>query len=378
MKLSTRDLILFALFVLGFFILGVDGAPNLGDFDDDEAVHFIWSTFDGDGASVTRATDGTVAVYKDNGTTQSIAGVTDTEDFDSVTGLHACTIDLSADAFYATGANYTVVLSAATIDGQIVNAVLAHFSVENRYERGTDSANTTTPLDAAGVRGAVGMANADLDTQLGTLSTHTAANVATLILATPAQKLVTDANGYVTYSNTAPLDAAGVRGAVGMANADLDTQLGTLSTHTAANVWAVATRSLTILDEDSTTLDLDGTTVGTVTTLSNWHASVTDWTDGGRLDLILDAILGDTGELQTNQGNWLTATGFATAVNLATLDTVADAMKLVTDKLDTAMELDGAEYRFTENALEQAPSGTGGDASAANQATIIELIQAGR
>jgi hypothetical protein len=31
------------------------------------------------------------------------------------------------------------------------------------------------------------------------------------------------------------------------------------------------------------------TSIGTVGTLTNWHASVTDWTDGGRLDLILDA-----------------------------------------------------------------------------------------
>lgn len=37
----------------------------------------------------------------------------------------------------------------------------------------------------------------------------------------------------------------------------------------------------------------------------------TDWTNGGRLDLIIDLILADTGELQTNQGNWLTATGFS-------------------------------------------------------------------
>lgn len=55
-----------------------------------------------------------------------------------------------------------------------------------------------------------------------------------------------------------------------------------------------------------------------------------DWVDGGRLDLILDAkasqssvdtidgivdnILLDTDDLQTNQGNWLTATGFNTVV----------------------------------------------------------------
>jgi hypothetical protein len=38
------------------------------------------------------------------------------------------------------------------------------------------------------------------------------------------------------------------------------------------------------------------------------------------------------------------------------------AIKVVTDKLDTALELDGAVYRYTVNALELAPSG-GGDGS---------------
>jgi len=48
-----------------------------------------------------------------------------------------------------------VVLSAATIDGATVNAVLAHFSIQNRYMRGTDSANTTTPPTAAAIADAV-------------------------------------------------------------------------------------------------------------------------------------------------------------------------------------------------------------------------------
>lgn len=104
----------------------------LGDYAKDETISFLWSTNDAAGASVTRATDGTVSVYRNNDATQSTAGVTDTEDFDSLTGIHACTIDTSADAFYATEADYAVVLSAATIDGETVNAVLAHFSIQNR------------------------------------------------------------------------------------------------------------------------------------------------------------------------------------------------------------------------------------------------------
>jgi hypothetical protein len=55
----------------------------------------------------------------------------------------------------------------------------------------------------------------------------------------------------------------------------------------------------------------------------------------------------------------------------AEVDTAVAAIKTVTDKLGTAVELDVDVYRFTENALEQAPSGTGGDATAANQTTII-------
>ena len=105
----------------------------LGDFKEDATLYFCWGTNDKNGASITRATNGTVKIYKDDGTTESAAGVTDTEDFDSTTGIHNCKIDLSADAFYATGHDYSVVLAGATIDGETANAVLATFSIENRF-----------------------------------------------------------------------------------------------------------------------------------------------------------------------------------------------------------------------------------------------------
>lgn len=105
----------------------------LGDFKKDATLYFCWGTSDKSGASITRATNGTIRVYKDDGTTESTAGVTDTEDFDSAAGIHNCKIDLSADAFYATGHDYSVVLAGATIDGEAVNAVLATFSIENRF-----------------------------------------------------------------------------------------------------------------------------------------------------------------------------------------------------------------------------------------------------
>lgn len=107
--------------------------PYLGDFAAGATVHHIWSTQGADGASITRAVNGTISVYKNNGVTQSVSGITDTEDFDALTGIHALNVDLSSDGtFYSAGANFSIVLSGATIDGKSVNAVLGHFSISNR------------------------------------------------------------------------------------------------------------------------------------------------------------------------------------------------------------------------------------------------------
>jgi len=107
--------------------------PYLGDFKEDSIVYFCWDTNDKDGASITRATDGTIKVYKDDSTAESTVGIADNEDFDGLTGVHNCKIDLSSDAFYVAGHDYSVVLAGAVIDGQTVNAVLATFSIENRF-----------------------------------------------------------------------------------------------------------------------------------------------------------------------------------------------------------------------------------------------------
>jgi len=105
----------------------------LGDFKEDSVLYFCWSTNDKNGASITRQTDGTIKVYKDDGTSESTSGITDTEDFDGLSGIHNCKIDLGVDAFYAKGHDYSVILSGAVIDGETVNAVLATFSIENRF-----------------------------------------------------------------------------------------------------------------------------------------------------------------------------------------------------------------------------------------------------
>lgn len=126
----------------------------LGDFPVGATVRHLWATAQGDGASVTRATNGTVSVYKDLGTTQSTTGVTDTEDFDALTGVHAVAVDMSSDGtFYSSGSDFTAVLSAATIDGKVVNTPICTWSVNNRAGLRPTTAGRTLDVSAGGEAG---------------------------------------------------------------------------------------------------------------------------------------------------------------------------------------------------------------------------------
>lgn len=84
---------------------------------------------------------------------------------------------------------------------------------------------------------------------------------------------------------------------------------------------------------------------------------------GGRMDASVGAMAADTLTAAALAADAVTEiqSGLATAAALATVDDFVDtevaAIKAVTDKLDTALEVDGAVYRFTVNALELAPGG---------------------
>lgn len=108
----------------------------LGDYAEDYAtLNFKFSTHKADGTPIALAGTPAVSVYKANGTTQSTAGITLSVDFDSVTGLNNVLIDLSADAFYAVGNDYSVVITTGTVNSvSVVGTVLAHFSIENRFQ----------------------------------------------------------------------------------------------------------------------------------------------------------------------------------------------------------------------------------------------------
>lgn len=154
----------------------------LGDFRIGKTIRKMWNSNAIAGESITRATNGTISVYKDGGVTQSTTGVTDTEDFDGLTGVHLVAIDTSADGtFYSAGSEFEVVLSAATIDGKTINATLFSFSLENRSalmpttdgrkldvsaggEAGIDWANIGSPSTTQGLSGTTVKTATDVET----------------------------------------------------------------------------------------------------------------------------------------------------------------------------------------------------------------------
>lgn len=113
-----------------------------------------------------------IEIYKDGSVIQraSDAGYTllDTDgiDFDSITGIHGFSIDTgdNTDAgFYTVGAWFTVVVSAVTVDSQTVNFIACQFRL---MPAETSAGEPKVDANAAGVRSAVGLAAANLDTQL--------------------------------------------------------------------------------------------------------------------------------------------------------------------------------------------------------------------
>ena len=105
----------------------------LGDYQEDYTkVNFIFSTTV-DGTMTALAGTPAISVFKGNNITQTTAGITLTEGFDGATGSNQVLIDLSSNVFYAVGEDYTVYLSAGTLDGKsVVGRPVAYFSIENR------------------------------------------------------------------------------------------------------------------------------------------------------------------------------------------------------------------------------------------------------
>lgn len=150
------------------------------------------------------------------------------------------------------------------------------------------------------------------------------------------------------------------------------------STHSAADVWAVTTRTLSSFG----TLIADFWTNATrsLTDKAGFTISGTKTT----LDALNDLSSAQAQAAATASLNAydpptrteLTSDKAEIIVAVDANEAKIDLIKTTTDKLDDTLELDTTVYRFTENALEQAPSGGagGGDATEANQDIIIAAL----
>lgn len=210
------------------------------------------------------------------------------------------TAALTRSALGLATANLDTQLSAASIATAVWNAATASYGTAGTY-----GALMETNLDAAvSSRFATAGYTAPLDAAQTATAVWNAAIASYGTTGTYGELVETRLDAAVstrlaTAGYTAPLDAAGTRAAVGLASANLDTQLSTIA---------------------------------------------------GYIDTEVAAIV-------------------------AAVDTEVGAIKAVTDKLDTALELDGAVYRYTTNALEQAPSGGGGSSDwTPDERTVIRAV----
>jgi hypothetical protein len=385
----------------------------LGDYAEDYAtLNFKFSTHKANGTPATLSGTPAISVYKANGTTQSTAGITLTADFDSVTGLNNVLIDLSADAFYAVANDYQVVITTGTVDSvSVVGTVLAHFSIENRFNEvdvtkiGGVAQSATDLKDFADsgydpsthkVQGVVLTdtltTNSDKTGYSLSVTPPTAAAIADAVCdealsghQSPGTVgiTLTDTLGYASATRTALTDnrAAALDRVVGtIAAGTHNPQTG--DSYAIVNNGTYGNSAIETLVDDLETR-LTATRAGYLDNLMTAPPSASDiatavWAAGTRTlssfgSLVADVATAVWGAVsRTITGGTITTNSDKTGYALTGTD-IAD-IKSVTVKLDTAMELDGAVYRFTANALEEAPSSSGGDATAANQTIIINHL----
>ncbi len=311
-----------------------------GDYDTTETVVIPFNAFTSDDPSasvtVTNLASTDVYIYKDGSLTQrtSFSGIAVDIDVDAIVGNHWVTVDLSdnTDAgFYVAGSRYQVRMEGVTVDGATINAWIGAFSigctlrptvagrtldVAATGEAGVDLGNVTGTLGQANVGWVDANSRIDVGKWLGTA-------VTTSSTSTKPEVDVNSISDDATAANN--LELATENAAAGYLAADLTHIHGTALTETAGRL---AGRFVDFFDQASATFSV-------ATALASFKA-----------------------------------TGFSTH-DAAAVKTAIEAGGSKIDHVWEMTEDDGGTRRLTTNALEQAPSGSGGDATAANQATII-------
>ncbi|RWH86446.1 MAG: hypothetical protein EOR77_21600 [Mesorhizobium sp.] len=328
----------------------------IGDFPEDfTTVSILFTTHAASGAAVAPSSGfeaADVKIYKNGSAAEktSTNGLTMTSPFDGITGLHCLVIDTSVDTgdvgFWVAGAQYTVVLSPdETVDGLVVAKVIGTFGLAMApvFARVGAPAGASVSADVAAVKAVLpaALVSGRIDASVGAM----AANVMTAAAA--AADLATELqSGLATAASIAALNNL----SAAQVNAEVDTAIADAGLATAANLATVAG----YLDTEIAAI------------LADTNELQTDWANGGRLDLILDARAS-----QTSVDDLPTNAELATALAAAD-DAVLAQVALVKSKTDNLPD-DPADQSLVVAATDAVMSRLGAPAGASLSADIAAL-----
>lgn len=127
----------------------------LGDYVAGDTLDFNFTTRQFSTGAPFALSGGAVVVYKGSSTTESSSGVTLTASFDSVTGLNHVTITTGSDGtFYANGSQFSVVISAGTVDSvSVVGEVVGRFTLRAQAALYPTTSGRTLDVSAGGEAG---------------------------------------------------------------------------------------------------------------------------------------------------------------------------------------------------------------------------------
>jgi len=316
-------------------------------------LYIPWNTFSSDDPSASMTITGLattdIEIYKNGSTTQrsSDSGYalldTDGIDFDSVTGIHGISINLAdnTDAgFYASGAQYWVVIASITLDAGTINFVAATFRIgypDALLDTTIASLSTQTsftltagPAEDNALNGmyciihdiasAVQMGYAVISDYTGATKTVTLAAGTTFTAA---------AGDNISIMGPMPLQPATSGRTLGVESDGDLTKVNTLDGHTAqtGDTYALANGAAGFVAIDTVVDAIKAVTdnlpdSGALSSLATATALAT-------VDTVVDAIMAVTDNLPDSGA----LSSLATAAALTTVDTVVDAIKAVTDNL---------------------------------------------
>ncbi len=215
------------------------------------------------------------------------------------------------------------------------------------YATASEGSGSGEVLDAAAVRAALGLASANLDTQL---------------------------TGISSVATAADTKAANIQSRIptALVSGRIDASVGAMAADTVTSS-ALATSAVT---EIQTGLSTSTALATAQTGITSIQSRIPNTLINGRIDASVGAMEANVLTAAATAADFSTEinTGMATAASITTLtafvDTEVAAIKAVTDKLDTALVLDGSVYQFTANAVELAPTG----GSAPTAAAIADAV----